>query len=200
MHILDYLKAAGENILNDENSVIRFEYRLEKDSIRVEYRLICSGMFYPAHFMGDWSHSDSARILLSLPVELLVAGRPYDDYPQELALRFVAPLVHEEEGCVSHSYYPDVEIASDFAALCTLLCRRLVTTLLETRRASHRDLWIRDHVVQLISCDTLEVRIRTFRVLHTSRSYRPMRSIFVLDEGIGDVVEARWPMRWIVMI
>src|SRR5262245_7588922 len=133
MHILDYLKNAEANIQVDENSVVRFEYRLDENSVRVEYRLICSGMFYPAHFLGDWSHSAGARILLSLPVELLVASHPYEDYPQELVLRFVASRVSETEGRSSHSYYPDLEIASDVAALLTLLCRRLVTVSAKVR-------------------------------------------------------------------
>lgn len=133
MQVLDYLKKAEANIQVDENSVVRFEYRLDENSVRVEYRLICSGMFYPGHFQGDWSKSDGARILLKLPVELLVASRPYDDYPQELVLRFVAPLVHETEGSISRSYHPDSDIASDLAALLTLLCRRLVTVSAKVR-------------------------------------------------------------------
>jgi len=133
MHILDYLDKAEDAIHVDEKSEVRFEPRLDEDSVRVEYRLICSGMFYPKHFMGDWSHSDGARILLSLPVELLVASRPYDDYPQELALRFIAPLESETDGSISHSYHPDSEIASDVAALLTLLCRRLVTVSVKLR-------------------------------------------------------------------
>jgi hypothetical protein len=60
MHILEYLKNAESNIRVDENSVVRFEYRIDQHAVRVEYRLLCSGMFYPAHFLGDWSHSDGA--------------------------------------------------------------------------------------------------------------------------------------------
>ena len=127
MHFLDFLEAAEKKIHVDEESVVHFDNRLEKDSVRVEYRLLCSGMLYPSHFMGDWSMSDGARILLSMPVELLVASRPYDDYPQELVLRFVAHLVRETDGISTHLYYPDEEIASDLAALLTMLCRRLVT-------------------------------------------------------------------------
>ena len=137
MQILDYLKHAEDNIQVDENSVVRVGYRLDQNSVRVEYRLICSGVFFPSHFLGDWSRSDGARILLHLPVELLVASRPYDDYPQELVLRFVAPLVTETEGSISHSYHPDSEIASDVAALLTVLCRRLVTVSAKVREQYH---------------------------------------------------------------
>jgi len=133
MHILNYLAKAEKKIHVDEESVVHFDNRLEKDSVRVEYRLLCSGMLYPSHFMGDWSMSDGARILLSLPVELLVASRPYDEYPQELVLSFVAPLVNEKNGMITHSYHPDEEIASDLAALLTLLCRRLVTVATKVR-------------------------------------------------------------------
>src|SRR5438309_521706 len=115
MHILDFLKDARE------------ESKADEDSVRVEYRLVCSGTLYPADFRGDWSKSDVARILLRQPAELLVASRPYDDYPQELVLRFVAPLVTEKEGNSSHVHHSDQEIASDLAALLTLLCRRLIT-------------------------------------------------------------------------
>ncbi len=133
MHILDYLEDAEKKIHVDEESVVHFDNRLEKDSVRVEYRLLCSGMLFPTHLVGDWSKSDAARILLSLPIELLVASRPYDEYPQELVLRFVARLVKETGGISTHLYYPDEEIASDLAALLTLLCRRLVTVATKVR-------------------------------------------------------------------
>ena len=127
MHILDYLTNAEKQIRIDDDSVVHFQPRLDENSVRVEYRLICSGMLYPGQLLGDWAHSDVARILLSLPVELLVASRPYDDYPQEFALRFVVSPVEETGDRIIHSYRPDWEIASDFAALLTLLCRRLIT-------------------------------------------------------------------------
>ncbi|MBN2022980.1 MAG: hypothetical protein JW809_09310 [Pirellulales bacterium] len=133
MHILDYLRDAEQNIHVDENSVARFEPRLDENSVRVEYRLVCSGTLFPRDFPGDWNRSDTARVLLSLPVELLVASRPYDSYPQELVLRFVVPLVSETDGKISHSYHPDQETASDVAALLTLLCRRLVTVAVKVR-------------------------------------------------------------------
>jgi hypothetical protein len=82
MHILDFLKSATEGV-----------ERGNDDSIRVEYRLVCSGTLFPDNFMGDWSRSDVARILLCHPVELLVASRPYDNYPQELVVpTFRIPL------------------------------------------------------------------------------------------------------------
>jgi hypothetical protein len=126
MHILDFLSTAKqESVQGNENS------------IEVEYRLICSGTLFPANFLGDWSKSDIARILLRHPIELLVASAPYDQYPQELAARFIVPLVREREGKVLRSYHPDEEIASDLAALLTLLCRRLLTVSAKIRARHH---------------------------------------------------------------
>ncbi len=133
MHVLDYLKNAANRIQVGENSRVHFDQTLDDNSKRVEYRLICSGTFYPADCLGDWSKSDGARLLLGLPIELLVASQPYDEYPQELVLRFVSSMVSESTGRVSHSYDPDLEIASDIAALLTLLCRRLVTVAFQSR-------------------------------------------------------------------
>jgi hypothetical protein len=133
MNILNYLTCAEKYIQVDDNSAVRFEHPLDENSVRVGYRLVCSGMLYPSHFLGDWSHSDGARILLHLPVVLLVAGRPFDDYPQELVLRFVADQVHETNGRTQYMYYPDEEIASDVAALLTLFCRRLITVSAKVR-------------------------------------------------------------------
>ena len=125
MHVLEFLKSAED------------EGRINEESVSVEFRLVCSGTLYPANFGGDWSKSNVARILLQRPVELLVASRPYDDYPQELVLRFVTSFVTESEGKVSHRFLPDQEIASDLAALLSLLCRRLITVSAKVRERYH---------------------------------------------------------------
>jgi hypothetical protein len=137
MQILDYLKNAEEWIRVDENSNVHFQPTLDARSFQVEYRLLCSGMLYPAHFVGDWSHSDVARILLRLPVDLLVASQPYEAYPQELALRFFVRDVTETVGRVHRTSLPDGEIASDLAALLTVLCRRLITVSAKLRQRHH---------------------------------------------------------------
>jgi len=116
MHILNFLQSAREKASQGT-----------EPAVHVEYRLVCSGTLFPDNLMGDWSMSDVARILLRHPIELLVASRPYDTYPQELALRFAVPSVTEREGQSAFVYTPDHEIASDVAALLTLLCRRLIT-------------------------------------------------------------------------
>lgn len=122
MHILDFLDSTARNTCQVNN-----------DPVRVEYRLVCSGELFPANVLCDWTGSDVARILLQEPIELLVASRPYDSYPQELVLRFTASLVNEGDNEVFHIYRPDQEIASDFAALLPLLCRRLTTVAMKTR-------------------------------------------------------------------
>lgn len=96
-------------------------------TVEVEYRLVCSGCLTPANIVGDPLRSDMARILLNEPFTMLVASRPYNRYPQELALRFSTECVTESDGQHSHSFFPDAEISRDFAAMLSLFCRRLVT-------------------------------------------------------------------------
>lgn len=84
---------------------------------------------------ADWSKSDATRILLVSPVTLNVSSHPFDEFPQELALRFSAPLVTEEYEQSTSMFYPDDNIARDFAALLTLFCRRLITVATKTRES-----------------------------------------------------------------
>lgn len=162
MHILDFLKSAREGVGRDN-----------EDSIRVEYRLVCSGTLFPDNFMGDWSRSDVARILLRHPVELLVASRPYDNYPQELVVRFVVSGVTETEGNSSLSYHPDQEIASDIAALLTLLCRRLVTVSAKVREQYH------DSKIPAILADYPIPAVTTVKVSYWTP--RPIHFLYSLD-------------------
>jgi hypothetical protein len=107
-----------------------------KDEGRVafEYRLLCSGALYNGSVeTTDWRKSTVARILCDDPFRLLVVSQPFDEFPQELALRFSAPLVTEEHGNSKSIFYPDDEIARDVAALLSLLLRRLVTVATKTR-------------------------------------------------------------------
>ncbi|MBX9790849.1 MAG: hypothetical protein K2Y37_18175 [Pirellulales bacterium] len=119
--------------------ILRFLTDTDATVIDVEYRLLCSGTLYPANVQGDWRKSDGARILLREPFNLIVASQPYDDYPQELALRFTTKVVseqHESGGKVTslRSFVPDDEIAADLAALLSLLGRRLVTVAGKVRQ------------------------------------------------------------------
>jgi hypothetical protein len=128
MHILSFL--AGSFPSNAESGVIRFEYRL-----------LCSGALYNgATITTDWSKGDAARPILLSPFSLFVCSHPFDDYPQELALRFQCPLVTETSKSQTSYHYPDDEIAHDLAALLSLFLRRLITVaakVRETRDRSH---------------------------------------------------------------
>jgi len=117
MHVLEYLKDP------------QCEKRL-KNSLYVEYRLLCSGSLH-RNCIGDWSKSESARTLLDKPLLLFVTSRPFDDYPLELTLQLTVPQVEETEkttlGNSTHVYHPDEEVVRDLTALFSVLCRRLIT-------------------------------------------------------------------------
>lgn len=102
------------------------------DDTRLEYRLLVSGMLH-REIYGDWTKSDVARILLNDRADLLVASRPPDMYPQELALRFSCPTVKENYGSWAFMHSPDGEIAADLSALLTLFARRLVLATVKVR-------------------------------------------------------------------
>ncbi len=104
--------------------------RNPKNSLRSEYRLLCSGTLY-RDVVGDPLKSEVARILLDEPLMLFAASRPLDDYPLELALEVTVPQVMEVQqtklGPSSNLFHPDFDVARDLAALLSLLCRRLIT-------------------------------------------------------------------------
>lgn len=133
MHVLNYLRRADDHLKGRDEPYPSLGKSVEARAVRAEYRLLCSGTLFPAHFQGDWRRSDTARILLYQPFTLLVASLPCDEYPQELALRFDAPWQIEDSGGISHHFHPDEEIAGDAAALLTLLCRRLITVVAKVR-------------------------------------------------------------------
>lgn len=107
-----------------------------EDIVTVEYRLACSGELYNEKvFTTDWRKSDATRLLLTTPFELFVASQPFNDYPQELALRFNTHQVTESKGNTSCSFLPDLEIAQDIAAFLSLFCRRLITVAAKVRES-----------------------------------------------------------------
>lgn len=121
MHILSFLKKRSQKQTID-------------DFITCEYRLLCSGTVYNSDVLtADWRKSDATRLLLNSPFTVIVASHPFDDYPQELALRFTADRVTEERRLGYSTFYPDEEIARDIAALLCLFCRRLVTVSAKIR-------------------------------------------------------------------
>ena len=78
MHLIEFLKGLQPG---DNESL--------QEAVEVEYRLACSGELYNRGVVtADWRKSDITRVLLSeRRVELFVASRPFDDYPQELRYR-----------------------------------------------------------------------------------------------------------------
>src|SRR5262249_41213974 len=106
---------------------------------------VCSGVLYRADgvIVTDWTKADLSRPILRRRISLIVTTRPLepiDRYPQELTLRMpVLEVVEERMWQVSddpnaalsipsrRSHFPHEQIASDLAALLTLLLRRLIT-------------------------------------------------------------------------
>ncbi len=128
MYILDFLKDA-------QNSE-------PKESVQFEYRLLCSGELYNASFeVTDLRKSDGSRFLLHSPVSLLISSSPFDEYPQELTLRFSAKEVTEEQGNAKSIFFPDDEIADDLSSLLTLFCRRLITVVGKVREIHPEYSW-----------------------------------------------------------
>jgi hypothetical protein len=103
-----------------------------------EYRLLCSGEIYNGDVETfDYRKSTASRLILTSPFTVFVASNPlYDNYPQELALRFTTQMVTEERESTYktiYSYYPDEEIAKDITALLCLFFRRLITICAKVR-------------------------------------------------------------------
>lgn len=106
----------------------------------VEYRLLCSGELYNGKVLtADWRKSDATRLLLTSPFELTVVSQPFDDYPQELSLRFKVSQVTEKKDNVSFSFLPDEDIARDIASFLSLFCRRLIIVSAKVRESRPND-------------------------------------------------------------
>lgn len=113
-----------------------------RESVDFEYRLLCSGALYNANVItADWRKSDATRLLVSEPFLLTVCSHPFDDYPQELSLRFKTTRVTETKGKYTTMFYPDEEIARDLSSILSLLLRRLITVAAKVReiRPQHYD-------------------------------------------------------------
>jgi hypothetical protein len=87
MYVLDLLKRSNSNAAH------------ATEDVYFEYRLLCSGALYNAEVLtADWRKSDITRLLVDGPFILTVCSHPFDDYPQELSLRFQTALVTETKG------------------------------------------------------------------------------------------------------
>lgn len=127
MYVLDLLKRSSSN-----------EAQATK-GVSFEYRLLCSGELYNAEILtADWRKSDYTRLLIDEPFSLTVCSHPFDDYPQELSLRFQTSRVTETKGSISSSFYPDEEIARDIASILSLLLRRFITVAAKVREIHPR--------------------------------------------------------------
>ncbi len=102
--------------------------------IEVEYRLISWGEVY-SPFFGDREHSTAARFILrEYPFKLFSVSIPYSEIPQKLCLTFRAPLQTKTRGNTSLTSPNQAATAKEFAAFLSLVTRRRVFALGETRR------------------------------------------------------------------
>ena len=84
MYILEFLKGQKTDQSNDQ-------------VITCEYRLLCSGEIYNGDVETfEWRKSTASRLILTSPLSVIATIQPFNNYPQELALRFTAQMVHEE--------------------------------------------------------------------------------------------------------
>ncbi len=99
-----------------------------------EYRLLCSGELYNGRVITtDWRKSEGSRFLLEKPFELTIVSQPFEDYPQEISLRFKAFETRITKDKINHDFFPDDEIAQDICSFLCLLFRRLITVAAKVR-------------------------------------------------------------------
>lgn len=175
MYVLDILKRLDSNLSK------------ATDFVCFEYRLLCSGELYNAEVItSDWRKSDGTRLLANEPFTLIVCSHPFDDYPQELSLRFHASRVTETKGRTSSTFYPDEEIARDIAAILSLLLRRLITVAAKVREIHPRNYerepdFLLDNSIDFVN--------------KLSRSYwdRKPATIIYGSEGIHEIIDYNPP-------
>jgi hypothetical protein len=83
----------------------------------------------------SWRALQMARMLLQRPVELFVVSRPFNQFPQELCLRFGLnwDWQHQAGGGSTGTAPPYDDLVEDLCAFITLLSRRLVVPAVESR-------------------------------------------------------------------
>lgn len=103
------------------------------ESVEVEYRLLSWGEIYPP-FLGDREHSTAARFILhDFPFKLFSTSIPYSELPQKICLTFHDPIRERKTGKVtSTGFYPQ-EGAKEFAAFMSLVTRRRIFAIGQTR-------------------------------------------------------------------
>jgi hypothetical protein len=109
--------------------------------LTIEFRLACSGEFYGrSGFSTSWRSFEMARLLLLRPFELYVVSRPFNSFPQELCLRFGINYEWDRQpgGGSVGTTPPYDDLVEDICAFLTVLSRRLVVPVFETRLTSAR--------------------------------------------------------------
>lgn len=175
MYVLDLLKRPNSNAAHATGGVY------------FEYRLLCSGALYNAEVLtADWRKSDITRLLVDGPFILTVSSHPFDDYPQELSLRFQTALVTETRGRGTHMFYADEEIARDIASILSLLLRRYITVAAKVREIHPRYFeqeldWLLDNSIDFVN-----------RISRNYWAHKP--ATFVYDfEGVHDIIDYNPP-------
>ncbi len=172
MHVLPFLRDAAAD-------------RTANSGTTFEYRLLCSGELYNKNVLTlDWRKCSAARVLLTQPFELIVAHQPFDDYPQELALRFKTTMVTETKGSGSFIFFPDEEIGADIASLLSLFCRRLVTVSGKVRA-------VHPPVLEAPATDTMDWPVPIVRSLQ--RTFWRPRPVTMIDQANGTTLVNHGP-------
>ncbi len=100
----------------------------------IEYRLLSWGEIY-SPFVGDREHSMSARFILKeFPFKLFSVSIPYSEIPQKLCLSFMAPIQTKVVGRSTSIGPRQHETAKEFAAFLSLVTRRRVFAMGQTRQ------------------------------------------------------------------
>ena len=108
---------------------------LPEESFEIEYRLESWGEIY-SPFIGDREHSTAARFILrEFPFRLFSVSTPYSEIPQRLCLTFKTPFQTKKIGKVTSSSLQEDETAKEFAALLSLITRRRIFAIGQTRNS-----------------------------------------------------------------
>ena len=114
--------------------VLDFHYGATScESSEVEYRLLSWGEIYPP-FLGNREHSTAAQFILhDFPFKLFSVSVPYSEVPQKLCLTFRAPNKARKSRIITSSGIYPHEVAKEFAAFMSLLTRRRIFAVGQTR-------------------------------------------------------------------
>jgi len=100
-----------------------------KYECEVEYRLLCSGTLYRDRVLGDWTKSDTCRLIVHEPFQTMVCSHRIDENPQELSVRFRIQSTEVGDARDRLIYFADSQIIDDLAAFLTVYTRRPISIL-----------------------------------------------------------------------